>query len=421
MNIYFSGIMGVGIGPLAILAAKVGHKVFGSDKKTSLMEQPLSKLGATIEIGKQDGEFLANMNQEHGIDWFVHSSAVKGDHPELLQAQDLGLKTSKRDELINEIIKEKHLKLIAVAGTHGKTTTTSMLIWCFQQLKLPVSFLNGTTLSFAPPADYQEDSEFFIYEADEFDRNFLQFHPYLAIFPAVTYDHPDIYPTPKDYHDAFLQFYKQSQHTITWNDEDLGPQDLGSVNPEITLLGEHNRRNATLALEAVRLIMPETNPSEIIAALNSFPGAMRRFEQIAPNVFSDYAHHPNEVHAALQLAREYATKRAAVSPDSVQPKVVAVYEPHQNMRQKLVLDKYPWAFEQADQIIWLPTELSRENSNESPIPPEFFVEMLEKSGKHAEPATQDSNLILKIRDLSRNNIVVLLSDTSLDGFVRNHL
>jgi UDP-N-acetylmuramate--alanine ligase len=101
MNIYFSGIMGVGIGPLAILSGKVGHRIFGSDKKTSLMQTALDeiggKVGATIEIGEQNGEFLAQMNQEHGIDWFVHSSAIKDDHPELLQARDLNLKISKRD------------------------------------------------------------------------------------------------------------------------------------------------------------------------------------------------------------------------------------------------------------------------------------------------------------------------------------
>jgi UDP-N-acetylmuramate--alanine ligase len=403
MNIYFSGVMGVGIGPLAVLAGKVGHRVFGSDKKISLMATALDELAATIEIGDQNGEFLAQMNLEHGIDWFVHSSAIKGDHPELLQARELGLKISKRDELINEIIEEKGLKLVAVAGTHGKTTTTSMLIWCFKQFGAPVAFLNGTTLAFAPPSDYQEGSEFFIYEADEFDRNFLHFYPYLALIPAITYDHPDIYPTEACYQDAFDQFKSQSQRVIA---------DARS-NPEITLLGEHNRQNATLVFEAVRLLLPNVKPAEIIAALNAFPGAERRFEKIADNIYSDYAHHPNEVRATLQLARELA--------DQTGRKIVAVYEPHQNMRQKLVMEKYPWAFAEADQIIWLPTNLSRENSDEAPIPPETFVRQLQAAGKIAEPGALDDALIAEIRDLARDNIVVLLSDTGLDGFVRTHL
>jgi len=403
MNIYFSGIMGAGIGPLAILSAKVGHRVFGSDKKTSLMTAPLDELATTIEIGDQNGEFLAAMHHEHGIDWFVHSSAIKDDHPELLQARELGLKTSKRDQLINAIITENNLKLLAIAGTHGKTTTTSMLIWCFRQLGVPVSFLNGTTLSFAPPSDYQEGSRFFIYEADEFDRNFLHFHPFLALIPAITYDHPDIYPTEADYRAAFDQFKSQSQHVIS----DLSP------NPAITLLGAHNRQNATLVFDAIRLLLPDIEPAKIVTALNSFPGAGRRFEKIADNIYSDYAHHPNEVHATLQLARELGQR--------TNQKIIAIYEPHQNMRQKLVMDKYPWAFTDADQIIWLPTNLSRENSDEPPIPPATFVRQLQAAGKTAEAGALDAALIAKIQALSRDHIVVLLSDTGLDAFARAHL
>ncbi|MCL2371221.1 Mur ligase domain-containing protein [Candidatus Saccharibacteria bacterium] len=412
MNIYFSGIMGVGIGPLAVLSAKVGHRIFGSDRKPSLMEQSLVNQSATIEIGDQNGDFLAQMHHEHNIDWFVHSSAIKDDHPELIRARELGLKISKRDELINEIIHEKNLKLIAVAGTHGKTTTTSLFIWCFKQLSIPVSFLNGTTLSFAPPSDYQEGSQFFIYEADEFDRNFLHFRPYLAVLPAVTYDHPDIYPTEDDYRDAFRQFISESQHSLSWASDSLDGS-LTESNPDITLLGAHNRKNATLVFEAIHQFMPDVEPNAIIQAINSFPGAQRRFEKIADNIYSDYAHHPNEVHATLQLARELA--------DQTGQKVVAIYEPHQNMRQKLVIDQYPWAFEQADHIIWLPTNLSRENSDESPIPPSVFVELLRSHGKTAEPGALDEALIANIRELSKDNIVVLLSDTGLDAFARVHL
>ncbi|MCL2038596.1 Mur ligase domain-containing protein [Candidatus Saccharibacteria bacterium] len=404
MHIYFSGIMGAGIGPLAILSAKVGHQIFGSDTKTSLMQGPLTDLNPTIEIGPQTGDFLARMHQEHGIDWFIHSSAIKPDHPELLKARELGLKISKRDALINQIIHDKDLKLIAVAGTHGKTTTTSMLIWCFQQLKVPASFLNGTTLTFAPPADYQDGSQFFIYEADEFDKNFLHFHPYLALIPAITYDHPDIYPTPADYQAAFDQFKSQSQHVL----QDIAPD------PRITLLGQHNRQNAALVYAAIHQLLPEVAPDQIIQALNTFPGSARRFEKIAPNVYSDYAHHPNEIRATLQLARELANQ--------TNQKIIAVYEPHQNMRQKLVMDQYPWAFEEADQVLWLPTNLSRENSDEPPIPPETFVEQLRAAGLNAEPAQLNDALLAQIREFSHGGgLTLLLSDGPLDGFVRNHI
>ncbi|MDR0979917.1 MAG: Mur ligase domain-containing protein [Candidatus Nomurabacteria bacterium] len=431
MNIYFSGIMGMGIGPLAILSAKVGHQIFGSDQKTSLMQKPLADVGATIQIGPQDGKFLTQIAQTHSIDWFVHTSAVKKDHPELLAAQKLELKITKRDTLINQIITEKQLKLLAVAGTHGKTTTTSMLIWCFQQLGLPLAYLTGTTLSFAPPADCQPNSQFFVYETDEFDRNFLAFHPYLALIPSVDYDHPDIYPTKADYDAAFAQFRSQSQTVL----------EGGEVNPQITLLGEHNRQNAALVYNALMRLFNNTSHlsnnanfgdikggsatevsifgEKVIQALNTFPGAMRRFEQIAPNIYSDYAHHPKEIHATLQLARERAAQIAAETGQT--PQIIAIYEPHQNARQQLVLHDYPWAFEQADQILWLPTELSREPEGTQPIPPEFFTEMLQKSGKAAKTATKNPKLLAQIHDLAQNNLVVLLSDTSLDPFVRQNL
>src|SRR5690606_5798559 len=111
----------------------------------------------------------------------------------------LGIKVAKRDELLARILHEKNLKLIAVAGTHGKTTTTGMMVWLLQQLGVPVSYSVGSTLSFGPSGKFDPKSEYFVYECDEFDRNFLHFHPYLSLITSVGYDHPDIYPTPENY------------------------------------------------------------------------------------------------------------------------------------------------------------------------------------------------------------------------------
>src|SRR6266576_187566 len=129
MHIYFSGIGGAAIGPLALIAKEAGYDVSGSDAKDSQYIDYLKQHGITdINIGQTDGQ-INNTNIEKPIDWFVYTSALGNTHPELEFARRKGIKTSKRDELISEIIRQKNLKLVAIAGTQGKTTTTAMAIW----------------------------------------------------------------------------------------------------------------------------------------------------------------------------------------------------------------------------------------------------------------------------------------------------
>ena len=157
------------------MAKNAGMKVFGSDLLSGAVTNELVQNGVKICLGEQDGEFLKACVKNEGVDWFVYTSALPEDHPELLMAKKLKLKISKRDELISYLVKKMKLKMVAVAGTHGKTTTTAMIIWACQKLGIPVSYLVGTTLPFAPAGRYDKKSEFFIYEADEYDRNFLAF------------------------------------------------------------------------------------------------------------------------------------------------------------------------------------------------------------------------------------------------------
>jgi UDP-N-acetylmuramate--alanine ligase len=127
MNIYFSGLGGVGIGPLVEIAKDAGHTVMGSDLGESLATDELRAEGITLNIG-QDGTFLRACHEATPLDWFVHTAALPDDHPELVLARQLGIRISKRDEFLAYIIQEKDLKLIAISGTHGKTTTTGMMV-----------------------------------------------------------------------------------------------------------------------------------------------------------------------------------------------------------------------------------------------------------------------------------------------------
>ena len=127
MNIYISGISGTGMGPLALMAKAAGFDVCGSDLNKGAIYDELKKSGIEVKIGEQDGEFLKE--RLDNLDWFVHTSALPADHPELVMAREAGIKCTKRDELTAFLVEELGLKMIAVAGTHGKTTTTSMIVW----------------------------------------------------------------------------------------------------------------------------------------------------------------------------------------------------------------------------------------------------------------------------------------------------
>src|SRR5690606_7592299 len=147
MRIYFSGIGGVGIGPLALIAQDMGHDVLGSDLNESRYTKLMQERNVPVLIG-QDGSQIELSHEKAPIDWLVVTSALPPDHPEIIFAKERGIRISKRDELLNNLIDEKGLKLIAVSGTHGKTTTTGMLIWLFMQLGVPVSYSVGSDLSY---------------------------------------------------------------------------------------------------------------------------------------------------------------------------------------------------------------------------------------------------------------------------------
>ena len=374
MRIYFSGIGGVGIGPLSRIALGAGYDVCGSDKSPSLITDELEAAGIAISFD-QSGEYLQSEHKKAPFDWFIHTAALPDDHPELVLARELGIKTSKRDELLAQIIADKDLKLIAVAGTHGKTTTTSMLVWVMQQLQIPVSYSVGSTLSFAPSGEFNENSQFFVYECDEFDRNFLHFSPEISVITSVDYDHPDTYPTEKSYLEAFYEFGEKSKKIIVWRENStiFNPKNLivlNSVDQSITIPGEHNRKNATLIIEALKYMSTSANKSEIYQAINSFPGSGRRFEKLADNLYSDYGHHPIEIRATLQMARELSDQ------------VVLAYQPHQNVRQHEIIDQYTAdIFHDANEIYWLPTYLTRENPNLPILTPQKLAKNINPSRK----------------------------------------
>lgn len=408
MKIYISGILGTGMGPLALMAKAAGFEVFGSDLHKGAIYNELVKAGIDVFIGEQDGQFLKS--HLDGLDWFCYTSALPAEHPELVMAREAGVKCTKRDDLTAFLVEKLGLKMVAVAGTHGKTTTTAMIVWASLKLGLPVSYIVGTTLGFVQSGAYHPGDKYFVYEADEYDRNFLKYHPWLAVLPFVSYDHPDIYPTVEDYRGAFEQFKKQSKRVLEPSKDNFEPG-KGVFEPdEFKLAGEARRIDAALAGDAVLMIEQDLAEEKgydemysmqvLVDILNEFPGVGRRFEKLSDGLYTDYAHHPEEIKATVEVALEQARIDSKKG-------VVVVYQPHQNTRQYAVKDGYKEAFVGADKVIWLPTYLTRENPDLSVLSPEeLSAELVNKDVVEVSELSED--LELKLRKLLVDGYLVIL-------------
>lgn len=420
MHIYFSGVGGTGIGPLALIAHQAGYSVSGSDKQDSDYFQYLKNHSLeNIHIG-QDAQQIADVHALRPIDWFVHTSALSIENPdseELQFCRKNKIKISKRDELINQILTDKNLKLIAIAGTHGKTTTTAMTVWLFKQLGVPVSYSVGAKISFGEMGEFDPSSEYFVYEADEFDRNFLQFHPFAAILSGVSYDHPDIYPSQEEYNQAFLQFIDQSEYVIA-HDRDLehlalqpNQYDNTMLLEELTLPGRVNRENALLVIEALSKITSKSH-QELVLLMNNFPGLSRRFEKIANNIYSDYAHTPEKIEGALQMAHEVAGDN-----------VVVVYEGLHNTRQHFIKEQLQSLFKGVKKLYVVPSYLAREDQTLELLTPEKLTNIIEHPAERIASQLNEELKKAITNDATTGNLVLCLSaggGGSLDQWLRQN-
>lgn len=426
MHIYFSGIGGTAIGPLALIAKQAGYTISGSDKQDSEYIHYLRKLGLSdIHIG-QTKTAIEHIHDKQPIDWFVYTSALTLENPnaeELVFCKQQSIKFSKRDELLNTILKDKNQKLIAIAGTHGKTTTTAMVIWLFKQLGIPVSYSVGAKISFGEMGEYNFESEYFVYECDEFDRNFLTYEPYVSIITGVTWDHHEIFPTREDYQDAFREFIDQSKWLEIWQDDkdylaltendhhavmDADDPDIDKIN----LPGRYNRMDGWLAVKAVRQLTHKPI-SEILSLINKFPGLQRRMELLSHGLYSDYAHTPEKIRGAMSVALELA--------EAEDKQVVVVYEPLTNRRQHFMMDDYTDCFNGATKVYWTPSYLAREDPYQYVLPPEELITHL-TDPSIAQVADLNNELAKNIRThIANGAIVVAMSGGgggSLDEWLR---
>jgi UDP-N-acetylmuramate--alanine ligase len=359
-RLHFIGIGGAGMSGLALVCARLGATVTGSDRADSSYMERLRKAGLEPVVGHN----AANLPEGAEV---VVSTAIAADNPELALARDRGIEPIHRGRLLAELCAEK--RLIAIAGTHGKTTTTAMTAWALRELGAdPAFFIGGEVPGLGPDAEAANagwgEGEWVVAEADESDASFLQLRPEVAVITNIEMDHHSRWGSLVELQGAFMRFAAPAQRLVTSSDEDVstlawladdpilfdaespGPAELGLAVP-----GEHNRRNARAALGAIEAAGLDLGPAA--EALAGFRGVHRRLELKGTrgpvSIYDDYAHHPTEVRAALSALREGEPSR-----------LLAVFQPHLYSRTKALAEGFGAALTLADEVIVLDVYPARE-------------------------------------------------------------
>jgi UDP-N-acetylmuramate--alanine ligase len=340
-RLHFVGIGGAGMSGLALVCHGLGAAVSGSDRSDSSYIRRLREEGIVAGVGHD----VANLPEAGEV---VVSTAIAEDNPELAAARERGLTVLHRGELLAELCAEK--RLIAVAGTHGKTTTTAMLVWVLRALGADPAFFVGGEVpglaggSAAANAGWGE-GQWVVAEADESDASFLRLKPEIAVITNIEMDHHARWGSVAELRAAFAEF-AEGARLAEFDEDSPGPAELPLAVP-----GRHNRLNARAALAAVELA--GLDGGEAAMALAGFPGVRRRLElkgeREGTAVYDDYAHHPTEVRAALSALRELHPGR-----------LIAVFQPHLYSRTKAFAEEFGAALALADEAVVLDVYPARE-------------------------------------------------------------
>lgn len=391
-KVHFIGIGGTGISAIARMLLERNWQVSGSDMNASPYFEAVTAMGAHTVLGHDPD--LARQ-----ADLVVRSSAVKDNDPEVIAALENGISVLKRSEFLPMLTAENDL--IAVAGSHGKTTTTAMLVHLFLQTKRDINFILGADIKGLGKNAQSGSNPAFIIEADEYDYMFLGLSPLISVITNIEYDHPDFFATPGVYTQAFADFANKTRPEgklllcaddagiqELLNNYDLLPReivtygfesdsDYQTINYaafpggqsfelligghlkagpfEIRMPGRFNVLNASAALAAAHLYGLDLMDQKEV--LLSFPGTSRRFDLRFENanwlVFDDYGHHPSQLAKTIQGARQ-------LYPDH---RIWAVWEPHTVSRTQYMHDEFSKALDQADQSIILKLFGARENAD----------------------------------------------------------
>ena len=378
-RVHFIGIGGAGMSGLARIALSHGITVSGSDAKDSSVVTALSALGATVATSHA----ASNVD---GADLVVYSNAIAATNPERVRASELNIPILTRAAALSVLMSES--KSVAIAGTHGKTTTTSMLAVALQACAADPSFAIGGTISASGSNAHRGTGEIFVAEADESDGSFIEYHPFAAIVTNIEHDHVDFFATPESVAQAFKDFAAtiKAGGFLTYCADDAGAVSLAesitttelvsygvseaanlhldhielltmgstaraiwngkSVGKiELQLPGHHNLLNAAGVL-ATGLKLG-FGAAELLTGLSTFRGTGRRFELKGTvhgvRVIDDYGHHPTEIEVTLAAARRYAADG----------RLIVIFQPHRYSRTQAFAQGFADVLDTADRAIVL--------------------------------------------------------------------
>jgi UDP-N-acetylmuramate--alanine ligase len=358
-RLHFIGIGGAGMSGLALVCARLGASVTGSDRADSSYMERLRAAGLDPAVGHD----AANLPEGAEV---VVSTAIGPDNPELALARERGVEPIHRGALLAELCAGK--RLIAIAGTHGKTTTTAMAAWALRETGAePAFFVGGEVPGLgedggAANAGWGE-GEWVVAEADESDASFLELRPEVAVVTNIEMDHHARWGSLAELHEAFRRFLAPASGVAVPADGSLdglvassrhiGFDDEvpGLVELPLAVPGRHNRENARAALAAIELAGLDVGAATSV--LPRFPGVRRRLElkgsRRGTRIYDDYAHHPTEVRAALSALRELRPGR-----------LIAVFQPHLYSRTKALGTEFGAALALADEVAVLDVYPARE-------------------------------------------------------------
>jgi UDP-N-acetylmuramate--alanine ligase len=395
-KVHFIGIGGTGLSAIARILVEKGYTVSGSDRTLSSLALELAELGVTVFEGHAADNIA-------GADLVIRSSAVSDDNPEVQASLVAGIPVLKRADFLAQLIAGQDC--IAIAGTHGKTTTTAMIAWVLTRLGQDPSYIIGGVSKNLGRNAHAGQGKYFVIEADEYDNMFLGLEPTWAVVTIVEHDHPDCFPTPADYQAAFEAFVKRikpgggllvcsdnpgasalisacpsgrqthtfgasspaeysaeaifanarggSDFSLSLKSTQLAPQMIAQVG--LQLPGLHMVRNAAAVLALIHQL--GLSVEEAVKALAEFSSTGRRFDLRGTvqsvTFYDDYAHHPTEIRATLEAARQrYPTQT-----------IWAVWQPHTYSRTRTLQNDFAAAFTDADRVLVTEIYAAREKYN----------------------------------------------------------
>lgn len=347
-NIHFIGIGGIGVSALANILQQKGAKISGSDQNESDITKSFKKSGAKISIGHQE----KNINSK--IDLVIYSPAIPAQNPELKAAKKLKIRAVSYPKALGEFSKDYFT--IAIAGTHGKSTTTAMTALVLTKLKLDPTVIVGTKVAEFKNKNFRiGKSNLLVVEACEYRNSFHNIKPSIAAITNIEADHLDFFHNEENYLESFTKFLSNAKTIIGLKSdkkfakivakiENKNVLEIEKSNLKLSVPGEFNKQNASLA-EAIALTL-KGDPEAIKEVLKSFSGTWRRMENKKTKhkgkiFIDDYAHHPSEIKVTLGAIRSQYPKK----------KILCIFQPHQYSRTAELFKDFSKSFKDANAVI----------------------------------------------------------------------